>query len=194
MEETVDKKLELINTIRKNIDELSDEEKQEKNDLVENRLFEFANFLESKTSLLYMPKEYEINTDNIIKRTIELSKIVVLPTFNENNQVVSILKVTDFDQLKEGPNGLLEPDASKCKVIDYEEIDIAIIPGIVFDEKGGRLGFNDEYYEQIIPKIPATSRKVALTTETQVVPQVPLESRNRHIDIVITEKRIIYKI
>ena len=137
MEETGDKKLEIINSIKKKIDELSVEEKKNNNVFVENRLFEFANFLEARTSLLYIAKEYEINTENIIKRAIEISKAVVLPAFNENNQVTSLLKITDYDQLIEGPNGLPEPDPAKCKVIEYDEIDIAIISGIVFDEKGG---------------------------------------------------------
>jgi 5-formyltetrahydrofolate cyclo-ligase len=35
---------------------------------------------------------------------------------------------------------------------------------------------------------------VALAYECQIVPQVPMEPHDRYIDIIITEKRIIYKI
>ncbi|MBW2582626.1 MAG: 5-formyltetrahydrofolate cyclo-ligase, partial [Deltaproteobacteria bacterium] len=36
--------------------------------------------------------------------------------------------------------------------------------------------------------------KVALTIEEQIVPQIPMESHDKYVDIIITDKRIIYKI
>jgi len=30
--------------------------------------------------------------------------------------------------------------------------------------------------------------------EGQLVPQVPMESHDKHVDIIITERRVIYKI
>ena len=36
--------------------------------IIESRLFEFANFLESKIVLLYVNADNEVATDNIIKR------------------------------------------------------------------------------------------------------------------------------
>jgi len=52
----------------------------------------------------------------------------------------------------------------------------------------------DGYYDRLIPKLPITTRKVALSFESQIIQQVPVESHDRHVDIIITEKRIIYKI
>jgi len=75
-----------------------------------------------------------------------------------------------------------------------ECIDIAIIPGVAVDEKGGRLGAGDGYYDRLIPKLPITTRKVSLALEDQVVPQIPAESHDKHVDIIITDKRTIYKI
>ena len=75
-----------------------------------------------------------------------------------------------------------------------ERIDIAIIPGLAFDEKGGRIGSGRGYYDRLIPKLAITTRKVALTFEEQIIPQIPMESHDKHVDIIITEKRVIYKI
>jgi len=75
-----------------------------------------------------------------------------------------------------------------------DRIDIAIIPGLAFDEKGGRIGLGTGYYDRLIPRLAITTRKVALTIEEQIVPQIPMESHDKHVDIIITEKRIIYKI
>ena len=62
------------------------------------------------------------------------------------------------------------------------------------DEKGGRIGTGKGYYDRLIPDLPITTRKVGLVFEDQIVPIVPMESHDRHVDIIVTEKRIIYKI
>ena len=93
-----------------------------------------------------------------------------------------------------GARGVLEPDANHCKTVPIENIDIAIIPGIAFDEKGGRIGTGTGSYDRLIPKLSITTRKVALALECQIIQQIPMESHDKHVDIIITEKRIIYKI
>ena len=105
------------------------------------------------------------------------------------------MKVDTFDQdLKIGPRGVLEPDADRCKIVPMDKVDIAIIPGLAFDEKGGRIGTGKGYYDRLIPRLAITTRKVALTFEEQIVQQVPMESHDKYVDIIITDKRIIYKI
>lgn len=68
------------------------------------------------------------------------------------------------------------------------------MPGIAFDEKGGRLGSGEGYYDRLVPKLSITTRKVALAFECQIIQQVPMESHDKHVDIIITEERTIYKI
>ena len=88
----------------------------------------------------------------------------------------------------------MEPDPNRCNVVPIECIDIAIIPGVAFDEKGGRIGTGTGNYDRFIPNLPITTRKVALTFEDQIIPQVQMEAHDKYVDIIITEKRIIYKI
>ena len=97
-------------------------------------------------------------------------------------------------ELRPGPRGVFEPDPDRCKMVPIDRIDIAIIPGWAFDEKGGRIGSGRGYYDRLIPQLPITTRKVALTFEEQIIAQVPVESHDKHVDIIITDKRIIYKI
>jgi 5-formyltetrahydrofolate cyclo-ligase len=106
-----------------------------------------------------------------------------------------LMKIDNLEtDLTIGQRGILEPDPSRCNVVPIECIDIAIIPGVAFDEKGGRIGSGDGYYDRLIPDLPITARKVALTFEDQIIPQIQMESHDKYVDIIITEKRIIYKI
>jgi len=195
MEETLKTKSEIRSDIAEILDALSDNEIKEKTKEIENRLFEFANFLESKIALLYINNSCEVISLDIIKRCFGLYKIVVLPAPNTSRYEMKLMKIDNIDKdLNPGAEGILEPDADRCKTVPIESIDIAIIPGIAFDEKGGRIGSGDGYYDRLIPKLPITTRKVALSLESQIIQQVPVESHDRHVDIIITEKRIIYKI
>lgn len=195
MDEVREKKQEIRNEIATYFNSLNADTLAENTRIIETRLFEFANFLESKIVMLYVNAEHEVATDAMIRRAYDYNKIVVLPAFDPAKPAVRLMKVDNPDKdLITGPRGILEPDPAKCKVVPMDCIDIAILPGIAMDEKGGRIGPGDGCYDRIIPELPMTTRKVGLVFEGQLVPQVPMESHDKHVDIIITEKRVIYKI
>ena len=195
MEDMKEKKREIRNNMALQLDACSKSELQKKNREIEERLFEFANFLEAKITLFYIDQGSQVATKNMIKRSFQYNKIVALPAFDTQTRGMNLLKVDNLGKdLVPGSRGLLEPNPDRCKIIPIDFIDIAIIPGVAFDEKGGRLGTGEGYYERLIPRLPITTRKVSLAFERQLVQQVPMESNDRFVDIIITEDRIIYKI
>ena len=195
MDDILEIKADIRKTISQRMTDLSKEKLAENNEQVTNRLFEFANFMESSIVLLYVSKENEVDSKEIIRRSYDFNKIVVLPSFNVDKRSIRPMKVDNPDtDLIMGPRGILEPNPERCKIVSIEFIDIAIIPGWAFDEKGGRLGSGEGYYDRLIPKLAATTRKVALSFENQVLSQIPMTSHDKHVDIIITEDRVIYKI
>ncbi|MDD2389657.1 MAG: 5-formyltetrahydrofolate cyclo-ligase [Desulfobacterales bacterium] len=195
MDEIREKKQNLRDEVAKKLDALSEKELIEKTSQVEKRLLEFANFLEANIVLLYINSAHEIMTKRIIERCFALNKLVVLPAFRSEKRQIKLFKVdTLATDLKPGVRGIPEPEQTLCKEVPIDRIDIAIIPGIVFDEKGSRLGKGEGYYDRLIPKLSMTTRKVSLAFESQIVDQVPMESHDKQVDIIVTEERVIYKI
>jgi len=195
MEEIREKKQEIRNDIAKILGKLSDKEIATKTKQIEDRLFDFANFLEAKIVLLYVNNKTEVKSSNIIKKCFDFNKIVILPAFDIKKYKMELMKVDDLDNdLIAGQRGILEPDINRCKNVPVDCIDLAIIPGVAFDEKGGRIGSGEGYYDRFIPKLSITTRKVALALEYQIIRQVPVESHDKYVDIIITEERVIYKI
>ena len=195
MEEVQESKSDIRNRVVKAIQTLSAEEIVGKTSQIKNRLFGFANFLEANISLLYMPQQNVVDTKSIIQRCFDYRKIVALPAFNTEKYRMRLFKVDDIEaNMTLGPRNIMEPDSERCKLIPIERIDIAIIPGVALDEKGGRIGSGEGYYDRFIGKLPITTRKVALSLECQIVQQVPMEAHDKYMDIIITEDRIIYKI
>ncbi|WP_373498188.1 5-formyltetrahydrofolate cyclo-ligase [Desulfococcus sp.] len=195
MDEIKEKKISIRTEMIKSVDALSEDDFKEKTRRVAERLFDFANFMEAKIPLLYMNLPHEIPTRPILEWCFEQHKIVVLPAFGREKRTMTLLKVDDIQKdLKIGPRGVLEPDPNRCKRVPIDQVDIAVIPGVAFDEKGGRIGSGLGYYDRLIPKLSVTTRKVALILESHIIPQVPMESHDKYIDIIITDQRIIYKI
>ncbi len=195
MDEIQEKMFSIRTDIQNDLDALNKQKRVEKTEAIAKRFFEFANFLESKIVLFYMNKKHEIVTLDMIKIGFELGKILVLPAFDAGKHEMQLFKVDNIDtDLKKGPRAILEPKPDVCKMVPIEYIDLAIIPGIAFDEKGGRIGYGEGYYDRLIPKLSITTRKVAFALESQIVQQIPMESHDKFVDIIITENRIIYKI
>jgi 5-formyltetrahydrofolate cyclo-ligase len=149
MEEIQIAKSQIREEIAQKFATLSAKEIAEKTKAIENRLFDFANFLESKIALLYVNNEHEVLTGNILKRAYRYNKIVVLPAYNTENFEMELKKVDNLEKdLNSGPRDILQPDESRCKVVPIDKIDIAIIPAVALDEKGGRIGSGKGYYDR----------------------------------------------
>ena len=176
-------------------DGLSVKKRAQKSLEIMDRLFDFANFLEAKTVLFYMNVNSEVATDTIIRKAMEYEKGIVLPWVDRKEKQIVPFRIEDLDNdVQPGYLNIPEPIPQRCKALPFEQIDLAIMPGIAFDERGGRVGHGTGFYDRVIPKLDVTTRKVALAFECQIVPQIPMEPHDRYIDIIITERRTIYKI
>lgn len=195
MEEIQEKKQEIRDEIVQKISGLGPSPLAAKTKAIEERLFEFANYLEARIALLYTPAPGEVDTREIIKRSYLYHKIVVLPAYDPDTKKMTLRKVDDPEKdLIQSPRGNLEPNPGRCKSVPLDCLDIAIIPGLAMDEKGGRIGLGNGYYDRLIPDLPITTRKVGLVFEDQIISVVPMENHDKYVDIVVTDERIIYKI
>ena len=195
MEDVKAKKSEIRQEALAKRDALSKKERAEKSAAIMDRLFDFANFLEAKIVMFYMSHESEVETEEMVRKAIEIGKVIALPLVDTKTGEILPFKVDDPDRdVRPGYGGISEPDPNRCKQIPVQHINLAIVPAIALDERGGRIGHGTGFYDRFIPELDITTRKVALSFECQIVPQIPMEPHDRYIDIIITEERIIYKI
>ncbi|MCP4024265.1 MAG: 5-formyltetrahydrofolate cyclo-ligase [Desulfobacteraceae bacterium] len=195
MDEIKNGKISILAQVAERLEGRTKEALLEKYKVIEHKLFEFANFMEAQLAFLYTPTLNEMPTEGIIKKALQIEKGIALPVFTDAKNAINLYKISNYDRdLLTNANDILEPDPEKCKKITLEEVDIAIIPGLAFDDKGGRIGFGNNYYTKLITKLPETCRKVSLAYEEQIVDQIQMESRKLTVDIIITDQRIIYKI
>jgi 5-formyltetrahydrofolate cyclo-ligase len=104
------------------------------------------------------------------------------------------------DELRFGAYGLLEPDAAAPEVLPAD-IDLILVPGLAFDDKGRRLGWGGGYYDELLRCLDAekpgagTSLRrpclVGIAYDFQVVESCPAGAADRGVDLVVTDRRVV---
>ncbi|MEW6259614.1 MAG: 5-formyltetrahydrofolate cyclo-ligase [Thermodesulfobacteriota bacterium] len=177
------------------LEAMPEAEVQARSRSITGKLYEFANFFEAQVVLLFIDRKYDIDMVPVMQHCIQNSKTVLLPVFDPPKHKARLFRVSNpRRELIKGLSGMIEPNPAKCKEIALDHVDVAILPGLAFDEKGGRLGYGEGRYDRLIARLPITTRKVAVAFEDKIVAHVPMESHDRYVDIILTDKRTIYKI
>ena len=76
------------------------------------------------------------------------------------------------------------------------EVDLVIVPGLVFDEKLARYGRGRGYYDRFLCRLPKQTIVIAVGYDFQVMShkwRLGLKSHDIKMDCIITEKRVIQK-
>lgn len=97
--------------------------------------------------MLYCSLPDEVYTMDMIHRLHEEGKEIVLPKVISDCEME--LREYDGDaDLEVGSFGIMEPCGKLFT--DYEDIDVAVIPGMAFDKDGNRLGRGKGYYDRFL--------------------------------------------
>ena len=168
---------------------LSDSQIIRRSKLIQEKLIGSAEFIESKSIGVYLPIGSEVQTDYIIRNALESDKIVMLPRVIINELHFFIVEKHDYDHDSFDVNkfGIKEPKKTNMK-LDF--IDLLIVPGIVFDSRGYRIGYGYGYYDKFMAE-KNFSRSIGLAYDFQVMKNpIPKFEFDKKIDILITDDRI----
>lgn len=140
--------------------------------------------------LLYASVRGEVDTHGLITDSLKRPASVILPRVDKNAAKLLLYRILSWNDLAPGPFGIPEPRDGQCTLISPDTIDCAVIPGIVFDMTGARIGYGKGYYDRLLAELNAPT--AGLCFEHQLVGHIPCESHDRRVHMIITEKRIIY--
>ncbi len=145
-------------------------------------------YKQSKVVFIYMDFNKEVMTSQLIKRMLSEKKRVVIPYTDKINTELIPSEITKQADLKLNSFGYYEPVS--IMPVDPEEIDLVIVPGVVFDKQLNRIGFGKGYYDKILIKLKPSAVKIAVAHEFQVFELIPTEEHDIKMDMIITEKSI----
>ncbi|MCK4400916.1 5-formyltetrahydrofolate cyclo-ligase, partial [bacterium] len=159
-----------------------------KSEQIKKRLFELDVFKRSKTVMVYVGKEDEVQTKDMILESMKMGKIVSVPYVENGNREMhaSLLKNFDRDLVK-GEYGILSPKKKSYRPINISSLDVIIVPGVCFDKNGSRIGHGGGYYDRFLRLVSEKTTLVGLAFGFQIVNDVPHEKKDIPVHIVITE-------
>ncbi|WP_206459537.1 5-formyltetrahydrofolate cyclo-ligase [Anaerovorax sp. IOR16] len=153
---------------------------------------EFPFYLDAKTIMIYMDYRNEAPTNQIINDALQRNKNIILPVTDDNFRITPY-KLVGKESLITSSLGIIEPNSLICPVANPKEIDLILIPGVVFDYNGNRIGFGKGCYDSFLPNLRPDAVKVGLSYEFQLSKNIPSEITDVPMDFILTEERI-YKI
>jgi 5-formyltetrahydrofolate cyclo-ligase len=168
---------------------LSKGEISKKSSEVEKRLFLLPEFKKSNAILFYASFGKEIETEKMIEKALANKKNVCVPVTSFKDKTLLASSIKGLSDLEKKPNGLIEP--RKINSCPIEKIDLIVVPGVVFDEEGYRVGYGGGFYDRLLKKAPRKTVTVGLCFEQNIAKNVPKQSHDAKMDFVISEKRVI---
>lgn len=130
----------------------------------------------SHNVMLFYPMKYEVDLLNLLKD----DKKFYLPRVSGLNLIVCPYK--HGDNLKKSPMKILEPVSEP---VNPDILDLVIVPALMADEHGYRLGYGGGYYDRFFARVPKAKKIVAIPKEL-FVKDLPYDKHDIKVDEVIT--------
>ncbi len=158
---------------------LLDAEKEKAAEAVFSKLEETAAFLLADHIMMYHSLEDELSTIKFLAKW-KNKKHFYLPRVNGVN-----LEILPYDEtrLELGAFHIEEPQGDN--MIDPEDLDLIVVPGVAYDRKGNRLGRGKGFYDRLLANVQAT--KIGVGYEFQLFDEIPSEPHDIRMDAVITQ-------
>ena len=129
----------------------------------------------------YLSYSSEAGTDMLVEKLQEKGVEVLCPRV-EGKEMSAVALGEDCALSKWG---IREP-VGKAYTGD---IDLIVLPLLAVDRQGNRLGYGGGYYDKFLQKHPKAVT-VAYCYDFQIVQSVPVESTDKSVQYIVTDKRI----
>ena len=136
------------------------------------------------TVMVFYGTGREPDTVPLIHALLEQGKRVVLPVCLPRRGMEA-RQVMDPDRLAPNRFGIPEPDKS-CPVVDKKEIAVALIPHLMCDRDGYRLGWGGGYYDRWLADYPGFT--VCICRQGRLVEHIPREEFDIPVKLVLIEE------
>lgn len=165
---------------------------------ITDRVLRLPEVAACRTLLCYCSFQSEVDTHVLIEALAEWGVSVALPRCGVDGEGARTLwwhTVDSFAGLEPGPFGIMEPPEVPATRMDPAVGDglVAIVPGLAFDAAGFRLGYGGGYYDRFLAGFRGCAiglcRAEALVAS--LAREGALESHDRPVDIVVTERGVL---
>ncbi len=169
---------------------LSEQERSVLDDLITQKLLATSEYAEASTVLTYVSVSSEVSTRMFIERALRDGKAVAVPRCLPGH-CLEFVAIVSLEQLVAAPFNLLEP-AKELPALteDQKNNSICIVPALLVDTKGYRLGYGAGFYDRFLSTYPG--KKICLAYQQNLSQtMLPHTAFDVAVDVVITESDVL---
>jgi len=173
-------KKKLRNKIKTLKQEYSEEELKQIGQKAIEELEYLPQFQQAETIFIYWSLPDEVSTHEFIEKWQD-KKRFILPRIVGDH--LELREYSGTESLITGEAyGIMEPSGPVFS--DFDQIDLAIIPGLAFTEEGNRMGRGGGFYDRTLPFL-CNATKVGITFPFQIMPYIPCDEHDVLLDIIV---------
>lgn len=172
--------------------QLSLQEIKEKSKTITNSLLNLNEYNKSQFIFTFISFKDEVDTHEIIKSSLKKDKRIGVPITVPEKKQLKVSEIMDFDnELELSYYDILAPKEKNIRIVAPELIDLVLVPGVIFDRRGYRVGYGGGYYDRFFSKLDKNVLKIGLCYDMQIQSNVPRDSYDIPVDYILTEKEFI---
>ena len=114
---------------------------------------------------------------------------VALPRINGDD--LAFVVVDDEAVLPRDRWGIPAPDP-RAPHIDVAACGLVVVPGLAFDDAGGRLGHGRGYYDRVLSRADVVDRAIGVFVDEQHVSRVPMDAHDVRLRRICTPARGVF--
>lgn len=169
---------------------LSEQERCVLDDCITQKLLETPEYAEATTVLTYVSVLSEVSTRMFIEYALRDGKTVAVPRCLPEHRL-EFVAIASLEQLVAAPFNLLEPSKDLSALTeDQKNNSICIVPALLVDAKGYRLGYGAGFYDRFLSTYPG--KKICLAYQQSLSrTTLPHTAFDVAVDLVITESEVL---
>ena len=163
---------------------LTDEEVAKDSARIIAQIEQMSAFRDAKVVMLYYPVHKEVDLRPLLAK-YEGQKIFLFPVTHRRS--MEVRPYDGEDMMRKGRLGVPEPQTETYK----GHIDLMLVPGVVFDQHGHRIGRGGGYYDKFLSQHLST-KKIGVCYDFQLKKHdLPHTLRDHKVDRIVTPQKTI---
>ena len=165
------------------------------------RLCAHSTYLEARCVHVYVTgKDNELDARILLENALSAGKEVVVPVLGSHtliphprvdigHRAMACARIEHTDELNSVHWDIPQPAPHTARWLDdWQRIDLVVVPGIAFDQRGQRIGYGVGYYDRLLSRLRA--RRVGLCFEDQLCDHLPDDPHDVAMHWIVTEQSI----
>lgn len=185
----MEKKVRDRQTLRREIgnrrDALSPEQVTAYSRSITNKLMILEPLLNARTIMGYASIRNEVDLHFFLDEQAARGRTILLPRVEKNGMLAAV-EFTGWQHTRPGAFNIMEPRTADH--FDIGDIDAVIVPGLVFDGKGYRLGYGKGYYDRFLKTLSKNTFICGVCYDFQIVDNVDPHTEDVPVHWIVTEK------